>query len=268
MKAIDIVEHFVSQADWVNAAATVDRVIIGDPRKEVRHALVTWISSLAAVRKAIEGGFDALITHEPTFYDHPDHRGREENITATEAGARKKKLIEESDLTIIRNHDVWDRFPQVGIPWAWARFLELPDAPAVISDNRYQHCYDIAPIAVEAFAAGVAARTATIGEPILQVVGDGRREVQRIGIGTGCCCSPQEFMKMGCDLSIVADDGPSYWKGLQLAADSDHPFIRVNHGTSEEPGMVTLTKYINDNLPDVTAEHMPHGCCFRVVRGQ
>ena len=29
--------------------------------------------------------------------------------------------------------------------------------------------------------------------------------------------------------------------------------------------MVTLTKYINDNLPGVQAEHLPHGSCFRVV---
>ncbi len=56
-----------------------------------------------------------------------------------------------------------------------------------------------------------------------------------------------------------------YWQGLQCSADNQHPIIRVNHGTSEEPGMVTLTQYVNDTFPGVEAEHLPHGACFRLV---
>ena len=47
--------------------------------------------------------------------------------------------------------------------------------------------------------------------------------------------------------------------------DIGHPVIRVNHGTSEEPGMVTLTRYINEHVPGLTAEHIPHGSSFRLV---
>jgi len=54
----------------------------------------------------------------------------------------------------------------------------------------------------------------------------------------------------------VADDGTMYWRTIQLAEDGDHPIIRVNHEASEEPGMISLTKYINDHLP-VKAEHFP-----------
>ena len=265
MKPIDILDHFVSQADWVDSESTVDRIIIGDPDKEVTRVLVSWISSFLAVRKAVEGGFDLLITHEPTFYDHPDHRGEEEKIEATEAGARKKRYIEDNALTILRNHDVWDRFPKLGIPWAWGSFLALGDEPTAISESRYMHRYDIDPISVDELAAKVAARTATIGEPFVQVIADGSKIVQRIGIGTGAICRLNEFEEIGCDLSIVTDDGSCYWKGLQLAADREHPVIRVNHATSEEPGMVTLTQYINDNIPSLTAEHLPHGSCFRLV---
>jgi len=39
----------------------------------------------------------------------------------------------------------------------------------------------------------------------------------------------------------------------------------VNHGTSEEPGMATLTEYINANLAGLRAEHLPHGSTFRLV---
>jgi hypothetical protein len=97
------------------------------------------------------------------------------------------------------------------------------------------------------------------------VVGDGDQLVSKVGIGTGCACDPLIFQQIGCDVSVVCDDGVYYWQSLQCSADSGHPFIRVNHGTSEEPGMVTLTQYVNETFPDVEAEHLPHGACFRLV---
>jgi hypothetical protein len=70
---------------------------------------------------------------------------------------------------------------------------------------------------------------------------------------------------MNCDCSIVCDDGSIYWAGIQRAEDLGHPVIRVNHGTSEEPGMVTLTEYMNTHFDGLYAEHLPHGCTFQLV---
>jgi putative NIF3 family GTP cyclohydrolase 1 type 2 len=265
MNAIEVLEHFLSQADWVDRGDTVDRIIMGDPHRQVRRAMVTWISSLQAVTEAVEGGFDLLITHEPTFYDHYDHRADQARIEESEVAARKKRLIEEVGLVIVRIHDVWDRFPLVGIPWAWAAFLGLGDQPAATDRTRYQHRYDIKPITVDALAARLAAKIATIGESHVQVVSDGRQKVSRIGIGTGCVCNIDVFREMGCDLSVVCDDGSCYWREIQRAADAGHPVIRVNHGTAEEPGMVTLARYVNDHLPGLEAVHLRHGSCFRLV---
>ncbi len=72
---------------------------------------------------------------------------------------------------------------------------------------------------------------------------------------------------MGCQCSIVCDDGSRYWADIQWAADAGHAVIRVNHGTSEEPGMVTLTRYINETL-GLQAELLAHGSTFRLVGGE
>jgi putative NIF3 family GTP cyclohydrolase 1 type 2 len=262
MKATHILEHFLSLADWVDPDNTVDRIIIGDADKEVRRVLVTWISSFAAIRAAVDRGCEALITHEPTFYVHQ----RELEHLPDDATTRAKKaFLEDTGLVILRCHDVWDRMPEIGIPWAWGRFLELGEQPVAVGASGYQHRYDLQPVSVDELAQRIAAKTAALGEPFVQVVGDGAREVSKVGVGTGCCCSIPAYREMGCDVSIVCDDGSTYWSNLQCAADSDHPVLRVNHGTSEEPGMVTLTQYVNDHLPGVTAEHLPHGSCFRLV---
>ncbi len=261
MKAVDIENHFFSVADWVSRDKTVDGILLGDPQKEIKTVLVTWMPGFGVLRAAVAGNFDMLMPHEPTFYANVE-RGKFEE---TELGIAKKKFIEESGLVLLRNHDVWDRMPEIGIPWAWARFLELGDQPAAVGANGYLHRYDIEPVTLDQLALRIAARTSTIGQPAVQVAGDPSRPVSKVGIGTGCACNISKYIEMGCDVSVVCDDGSIYWKTIQWAKDSDHPVIRVNHGTSEEPGMVTLTKYVNDTFPGVAAEHLPHGCCYRLV---
>jgi len=268
MKASEILNYFLDLGDWVDRSNTVDKIIIGDPKKEISKILVSLYPDIKAIKYAIDNGFDMLITHEPTFWFHANEL---ENVLAMEDSPRKKacldkmKLINDNGLVILRNHDVWDRMPRYGIPWAWADFLDIEGEPAAIGAAGYQHRYDIQPVSLDAFARAVALRTAAIGEPAVQVIGDGKRIISKIGIGTGCCCVLEAFIEMGCDAAIVTDDGFIYWRDIEYAMDIDFPLIRVNHATSEEAGMITLTQYINENLSGVKAVHLPHASGIRVV---
>jgi len=258
MKAKDMFEHFISRADWLERDKTVDGIIAGDPEKEVERCLVAWMPSVEAIRTAAERGFDMVLCHEATFWDHTN-----DTPEGKPHAADKLAFINETGIVILRNHDAWDRWPKIGIPWAWAKFLGV-DGDPVATDN-YMHRYDIAPVAFGEFAENFAKRTAEIGEPVVEVVGDPNQTVSKIGIGTGCGCSIMSYIGLGCDCSIVCDDGQSYWRNIQYAADRNHPVICVNHATSEEPGMMTLAQYVNDNIEGVAAEHLPQGCRFRPV---
>lgn len=259
MKVKDILQHFLDQADWVNPNKTVDRVIMGDPEKEVDRCIVTWMPNTKAFRYAVEHGFEFIICHEPTFWNHFD-----DIPEASPRTLEKVTFIEEYGLTILRNHDCWDRWPDIGIPWAWAKYLGIDSQPVEFGQDGYQHRYDIAQTPLSEFANQVAEKCAPIGEPQVQVTGDLSQPISKIGIGTGCACDIETFIQMGCDCSVVCDDGSVYWANIQMAEDLGHPVIRVNHGTSEEPGMVTLTRYINKNL-GIQAEHFPHGSTFQLV---
>lgn len=271
MKADDIRKHFLSAANWVDPEDTVDRIIVGDPGIEVNRALVTWISSFHAVKEAARRGCQMLITHEPTFWVHADEvetvRQWDPGSIKRELAERKHRYIEEHGFVVLRIHDAWDGMPEIGIPWAWARHLELGGEPAAVSEGSYQQRYDIAPVSLDEFARRVAARTALLGEPAVQVMGGADQIVSKVGIGTGCYCEVARFQEMGCDVSIVCDDAAWYWGDLQRAADNGHAVVRVNHGVTEEPGMVTLAAYINEALPGVEADHLPHGASFRLVGG-
>lgn len=261
MKARDVLEHFLSRAPWVDRTKTVDRIIVGDAEKEVPHCVVTWIPSFAALREAVKRGVDLLLVHEPTFWDHLDR-----SPETKPAAAAKLDFIREHGLVILRNHDCWDGWPEIGIPWAWARFLGLSGKPAAVGPNAFQQRYDVDAVPFGEFAASIAKRTTAVGEPMVEAAGDPARPVSKIGIGTGCYCSVFQFIEMGCDCCIVCDDGANYyWGAVQHAEDHGISVITVNHGTSEEPGMVTLARYVNEHLDGVKAEHLPQGCRFRLL---
>lgn len=259
MQARHILEHFLSRSPWVDRHGTVDRIIVGEPEADVTRCLVAWMPSVSAVHAAIEWGADLLMCHEPTFWSHRDDRPRDH------CAASKLELIERSGLVVVRNHDCWDRWPELGIPWAWARFLGLRARPARVSASGYQHRYDVAPTPFGEFARRVAGCTSQLGAPMIEATGDPGQTVGRIGIGTGCACAVFSYLEMGCDCCIVCDDGVSYWRDVQYAADLRVPVICVNHGTSEEPGMATLARYVDAAFPDLTAEHLHQRCPFRLV---
>ena len=118
---------------------------------------------------------------------------------------------------------------------------------------------------LDELACKVAARTALVGEPVVQVVGDAQMAVRHLGIGTGCGCSPLSYREMGADAGVVCDDGTTYWGHIQWAADSGFGIIRVNHGTSEEPGVAAMARHLSEQFPDVRFHHIAQGCRFRLV---
>jgi len=155
MNARQIRDRFHSLVPEVDPEKTVDQIIAGDPEKRVRKIVVTWISSFDALRAAVDHGYDMLITHEPTFWNH---MGDVEKLRETEIGRKKHDFIEDSGLVVLRVHDVWDRMPRIGIPWAWAQFLDLGDDPAAVAYGNMLHRYDIKPMKFGDFTRKVAAR--------------------------------------------------------------------------------------------------------------
>jgi hypothetical protein len=71
---------------------------------------------------------------------------------------------------------------------------------------------------------------------------------------------------LGADALIVTDDGTELWESGQWSCDSGVPIIIVNHATAEEPGMKTLTQYIQKQFPEVPVIHIVTGCIYRTVK--
>lgn len=259
MKAIDLHQHFLANEPWVDGP-TVDGVIYGDPNLDTDRCLVAWMPGMDAFRAMVEKGIRLLVCHESIFFNHQDDRPRENESECM----LKKRFLDEHGITVLRNHDGWDRWPDIGIPSAWARFLDLPFPPAK-DHYGFQRRHDITPVPLGDFARRVAGRCAELGEWAVQVTGDLSTPVSRIGVGCGCICSLDIYRDMGVDCAIVCDDGSGYCHGIQRWKDEGRCVIRVNHCTSEDPGIRLLADYINQTIPGLKAEYLQQGACFQLV---
>lgn len=262
MKAKEINGFFLSLAPWIDPKKTLDKIIIGNPNKTIKKILVSWMSTQSAIEYAVSNGFDMLISHECTFWIHENEV---ENLDKWgtlfekhEAASKKRQYISDNDLVILRNHDVWDTYPKYGIPWSLAKYLGITNSPVCTNDDNMQHRYDVKPVSVSALAKNIAQKTKLLGEETIQVFGNMDAVVSKVGIGTGCGCKIDVFKELGCDVSLVCDDGNWYWQQITWAQEINHPVIRINHATSEEPGMISMVDFINKKLDGIYAEYFPH----------
>ena len=99
MKAYEIMEELFALADRSKFNETCDTCKAGNPEIEVNKVAVTMFATPDVVRQAKEWGAQLLITHEPTYYNHMDVHSDEK------IECEKRKLIEESNITLYRFHD-------------------------------------------------------------------------------------------------------------------------------------------------------------------
>ena len=259
MKAIDINRHLNGLRSDL-PADTVDRVIFGDPEAEVKGIAVAWMPYRETIEQASKLGASVLVVHEPTFYDHWDLGGGLADLPEV---AAKKVLIAEQGITIIRCHDIWDVMPEIGIPFAWGEFLQLGDP---VKRVRYHNLYEVPTQTAMSFARYIAGKTASLGQPVVAFYGDPNRPVARVGLGTGCISNPFDLYQLGADLAISVDDVVRAWIAGEWCHDTGKPLVVVNHGVSEEPGMVSLARYLAQAFPQLPVTHLPQKCSFASVR--
>jgi len=254
MKAIELNKFLLGLIPNV-PSPTVDRITAGDPEREIRRIAVCWLPFRSVIAKAKKLGANVIVTHEPVFFDHWDIDGKFKDDKET---AAKKKWIEKLGITIIRCHDVWDRLPEIGITPSWANFLGLS---RLIRSNGFSRSYAVKAQSAASFGKWLAARVRKLGQKTVPFYGDPKRRIRTVGIGTGCT-SPFEIRSLGVDAVITVDDVIRSWTEGSYSESTGTPLFIVNHGVSEEPGMVSLAAFLKKKFPAIPVIHIKQGCSY------
>jgi putative NIF3 family GTP cyclohydrolase 1 type 2 len=265
---------------WVDWEFTVDQFLAGDPESDVTGIAVSWMPTFSNLKTALDAKCNLFVTHEPLFTLVLDKEGKiiggsilsDPHIGAETAYSfdqndvwvKKKKWLDETGIVVYRCHDFWDDFPEIGIHGAWANWLGLTEKP--VAAKMFYEVHEVGNVTLSDLAEKILQRVKTLGQDVVHVVGDLNKKVSRLAIGTGAITDYHEMYNMGADVLLITDDGTNLWHAGQWALDSNIPLIIVNHSTSEEPGMRTLARYIQDEFPKVPVKEIPVGCIYKTVK--
>lgn len=254
---------------------TVDRIIIGDHSMEITKIGTCWMPYWKTLKEAVNKGVNTIVVHEPTFYTHYDLNDIADTFSKYPAAGKhaymeqiekKKQWIEENQMAIIRCHDVWDIFPKTGIPFAFGMTIGFTN-DNIIRSLPYFNVYAIEPAPANEVAKRIASCLKRFNQPGVAFYGDQSRIVRSVGLGTGCICNPINYMELEADLYIAIDDSVSTWIQTTYAEDTGHPLVVVNHGTSEEYGMVMLNSHLKNTFPSMNVIHFGQGCGYNWITG-
>jgi len=261
----DIRDYLLSNSPWVDPERTVDTVKCGDPAREIERAGVCWFPAMDTIRAAHHAGCGLLITHEPLFWDHT---GTNRHWVDREPGRTKRAFLDETGMVVLRAHDSWDNWPDIGIRDSWARGLGLTDRIHEGSNLRWHATYAIAEQTLREFAQYVADRIGPLGEDSVQVIGDPGARVSRPSLGVGCGGPDMKMVEAGSDVLIVCYDGASYWAVRERLAEAGVAVITVEHGTSEMWGMENLCDHLRGEFPAIDFRYFAEHPRTWTVRGR
>ncbi len=260
-----ILHYLICSSPWVNPRQTVDTVYFGEEEREVEKVGVCWIPAIQTLRAAHKAGCGMVVAHEPLFWEHlPTDRYWYDK----EPGITKRKFLEETGMVVVRAHDSWDNWPEIGIRDSWAQGLGLTKRIRDGSSWRWNGLYEIPEQTLREFAQHVADRIKPLGEDSVQVIGDPEKKVSRPSIGVGCGGPDTEMVSYGSDVLIVCYDGATYWSTRERLAEMGVAVLTVEHGTSEMWGLENLCKHLAEVFPETSFQYFAEHPRTWTVKGR
>ena len=239
MKAKELFEEIIKggNADM----KTCDTLKAGNPNKELNKVAVTMFATVETVKRAKAWGADMLIVHEPTYYDHF------EEIDDLPVVLAKRKLIEESGITIYRFHDYMHDREIDQIPEGEIYYLGLKGR---VEKTPYSASYlftaDEPTTALE-----LANKMENeLGIKRVRIAGTRDKKSTKIAL---CFGTPGGVFELLCDesIEIVLTGEACEWKLAEYARDADalginKSLIVMGHIGSERDGMRLLAKRLSE----------------------
>jgi len=85
-----------------------DTICFGDPDKEMKKVLVTWMATKKSIEYAIDNGFDTIISHEAFYFPYEVEFTEDKSYLSYKSNSDRIKLVEDNNITVVRLHSSVD----------------------------------------------------------------------------------------------------------------------------------------------------------------
>lgn len=255
MKANEIMERICAFGlpDW-EFNPNGDCCKAGDPEKEVQKLAVTTFPSTDTIKKAAEWGADMLLVHEPLYYDHLDA------YSTKKLQSEKRELIEKSGMCIYRFHDHAHFCPKDFIATGMIRQMGFDADVEYITPGQNTRLTLKQPMTALEVAKHLEEK---LGLRHIRICG--ARNIPATVI-TGMFGAPDGILELlqSDDTQIIIAGEVCEWTMAEYARDAglmghNKTLLILGHAGSEEGGMLYISDWIKEMLPELEIRYFPCG---------
>ncbi len=240
---------------------TVDTVKTGDPSRNVRGIVTTFLATCDVIERTAKLGANFIITHEPTFYSHLDETGWLKNDPVY---ISKRRLIDEHDIVIWRFHDYWHMHKPDGIMTGVLKELGWEG----YADPERNNLCTIPAMPLRNLVTILKER---LGAKRVQVVGNVEMQCRRVAFLVGAAGGRMQMLSLASpDVDVVVVGEIDEWETSEYARDAvcqkkSKALVILGHANSEEPGMKYLAEWLRPMLPGIRITFVPAGDPFQSI---
>ena len=250
-----VIKRIIAATGATPPPDTVDTIKAGDPNTPVTGIVTTFLDTYQVLEKAVADGKNLVITHEPTFYNHPDDMTVLGNDPVQ---AQKLAYIQQHHLVVWRFHDTWHLRQPDGIlegvieEFGWKAYQSSTDP----------HLFTLPPTTVAQLAAALRAKA---GSRLIRVVGDPAMPVTHVALLPGASGLEKQVKTLERDdVQVLVAGEAAEWETVEYARDAaaqgrHKALILLGHEVSEEAGMQYCAQWLKGILPGMPIELIKAG---------
>lgn len=262
LTAAEVMKRVIAATGATPPPDTVDTLKAGDPSTVVTGIVTTFMDTYPVLEQAVATGKNLIITHEPTFYNHPDDQS---GLAADPVLQQKLAYIREHHLVVWRFHDTWHLRQPDGIlagmvgQFGWKSYQNSTDP----------HLFTLPPSTVGQIAASLQART---GARAIRIVGDPAMPVTEVALFPGASGAEKQIKALEQNnVQLLIAGEAREWETVPYVQDAaaegrGKALILLGHEVSEEAGMDECTRWIRTLFPGMPVTFVPAGEPFQTVR--
>jgi len=229
---------------------SVDNIISGSPDAPVKGIATTMMATLDVLQRAAAAGRNMVITHEPTFFSHPDSTDPLKNDPTYQF---KLDFLTKREMVVFHFHDHWHGRRPDGIATGMVRELgwEKNQDP----QNARQFLFPATPLA--RFANDMQAK---LKIRVMRVVGDPALPVNRVAASWGnVSLNPGIPLLSQPNVDVLVLGETHEWELVEYTQDmissgKKKALIILGHVMSEQAGMKYCSEWLKSFVTEVPVE--------------
>lgn len=249
----EIMDLFIAQVPDSPFPSTIDTLKTGTLEQHVTGIVTTMFATITVIRKAIELKANFIIVHEPTFYNHADETAWLEDDPVYQF---KRKLLEENQIAIWRNHDYVHSLKIDGVQegvvkeLGWEKYYKqnaVLDLPETTLGELMSHIKNKMDVSALRYVGDLSQRVSKI--LLLPGAIGGRRQIDML-------------MKENPDV-VICGESPE-WETPEYVRNANEMGVKlgmivIGHSASEEGGSEFMAEWVRENIQDMPVFHVPSG---------